>query len=88
VRALGDIDPNGDHPRDLPSRLEAGRVPVLRESATAVCVNRGGLGPHNLLIRGRSRSGAAAFRTKPERFREVRAAPAPSEHNPTPWSTG
>jgi hypothetical protein len=71
-----------------PSMLEAGRVPDVRESSTALCVKRGGLGPHNLLMRGRSRSGAALFRTKPERFREVSAAPAPSKHNPTPWSTG
>jgi hypothetical protein len=88
VRAFGDIDPNGDHCGDLPSRLEAGRVPDVRESSTALCVKRGGLAPHNLLMRGRSRSRAAAFLTKPKRFKEGRAAPAPSEHNPTPVVDG
>jgi hypothetical protein len=88
VRTFGDIDSNGDHYRDLPSKLEAGRVPDVRESSTALCVKRGGLAFHNLLIRGRSRSGAAAFLTKPKYFKEGGAAPAPLEHNPTPWSTG
>ena len=88
VRAFGDIDANGDHRRDLPSKLEAGRVPDVRESSTALCVNRGGPAPHNLLMRGRSRSRAAAFFPKPRCFKGDTRGPAPSEHNPTPWSTG
>src|SRR5882672_3642902 len=35
--------------------------------------------PHDLLIRGHSRSGAAAFPTKPTCFKECDAAPAPAE---------
>jgi hypothetical protein len=88
MRAFGDVDPNGDHARGLPSMFEAGRVPDVREPSTALCVKRGGLAPHNLLMRGRSRSGAAVFLTKPKCFKEVTAASAPLEHNPTPWSTG
>src|SRR6266536_542200 len=33
-----------------------GQAPDVRESSTALCVKRGGLAPHNLLIRVRSRS--------------------------------
>src|SRR6266545_3141032 len=56
VRAFGDVNTDGDHRGDLPSMLEAGQVPDVRESSTALCVKRGGLAPHNLLIRVRSRS--------------------------------
>src|SRR5262249_28255069 len=68
-----------------PTTVEAGRVPDVRESSTALCVKRGGLFvPHNLLMRGHSRSGAAVFPTKPTCFKERDAAPAPSRLNPTP----
>src|SRR5262249_48523323 len=68
-----------------PTTFEAGRVPDVRESSTALCVKRGGLFvPHNLLMRGHSRSGAAVFPTKPTCFKERDAAPAPSRLNPTP----
>src|ERR1700716_353728 len=85
VRTFGDIDPHGDHDRDLPrqarSRAQSptsASLPLPCASSVADC------NPTTCLYVATRGAGAAAFPTKPNCFKERDAAPAPAKLNPTP----
>jgi hypothetical protein len=71
---FGDVDTHGDHVRDLPTKIDAGPVPEHRELPTTSCVNRGR--PHNLLMRGRSRSRGSSLWSEAAPSTGTCAAPA------------
>jgi hypothetical protein len=74
MRALGDIDANRDQCGNLPGVSEAGQIPDIRESSTALCVKRGAFA-HYLLIRGQSRSRGSNLSDEAQCFKKKLRSP-------------